>query len=267
MTPTDAEVFLSNVSEIIGVQLEMWEYEDNGRGGVKFQFPGWPPETSPIFSIRRSGIMGAIVSLEFGRLAGNCIQILNSQINLEKIAFASAVLTELNKSHKFEGGLSSEFLETLKFKGNTRLQFRYRNFEVNSSMEDAVEKVLKPLVASIAYLMESPLDEEIVEGDEEGDSLTVTHKRRERSARNRMLAIMIHGEVCGVCGLEPIKEFGEELGNIIEVHHIEPLCELKEVKAYDPETDLVPVCPNCHRMLHTRKPAYTPQELIESLKE
>ena len=34
----------------------------------------------------------------------------------------------------------------------------------------------------------------------------------------------------------------------------------KEYLVY-PKTDLVPVCPNCHSMLHKRKPAYSVQEL------
>jgi len=29
----------------------------------------------------------------------------------------------------------------------------------------------------------------------------------------------------------------------------------------NPEKDLIPVCPNCHSMLHKRKPAYSVEEL------
>ncbi len=43
--------------------------------------------------------------------------------------------------------------------------------------------------------------------------------------------------------------YGQELAsNFIEVHHIKPLSQHEGT--VNPETDLVPVCPNCHRMLH-----------------
>jgi 5-methylcytosine-specific restriction protein A len=34
------------------------------------------------------------------------------------------------------------------------------------------------------------------------------------------------------------------------VHHITPLSKLREAHVVDPIKDLIPVCPNCHAMLH-----------------
>jgi predicted HNH restriction endonuclease len=36
-------------------------------------------------------------------------------------------------------------------------------------------------------------------------------------------------------------------------------------RTIDPVRDLVPVCPNCHRMLHHTTPLLTPQELAALL--
>ena len=47
----------------------------------------------------------------------------------------------------------------------------------------------------------------------------------------------------------------------IEVHHIEPLSELRDAKVYNPITDLIPICPNCHEAIHSEKPALTPDQL------
>lgn len=265
MAPADANIFISKASEIIGVPLEVWEYEKHGRGGIRFRFPSWPEATSPIFSIRRSGMFGAVVSLEFGRLAGNCILKINRQSNQEKKAFARTILTELNSKYKKDDGLDCKFLESLEFSGDTLLSFVFRDREAKEPMVKAMGEVLKPLVASIACLMEDASEDDDIEGDVEGASVTITLTKKERSPRNRMLAIMIHGEICGVCNIEPRKEFGDGLGNIIEVHHIEPLAESGEGKVYNPQTDLVPLCPNCHRMIHSRNPAYTPYELKELL--
>ena len=78
-------------------------------------------------------------------------------------------------------------------------------------------------------------------------------KRRERNPRNRVLCIRLKGERCAGCGLEPRKSYGSA-GAIIEVHHLEPLSLLQAPRPYDPAFDLVPLCPNCHRAVHTRRP-------------
>ena len=51
-----------------------------------------------------------------------------------------------------------------------------------------------------------------------------------------------------------IRDFEEKYGVIgrgfIHVHHIVPISTIRESYQVDPVRDLVPVCPNCHAMLH-----------------
>lgn len=78
-------------------------------------------------------------------------------------------------------------------------------------------------------------------------------KKYERDAINRGRAIAIHGLSCKVCGFNFEKMYGERGKDFIEVHHINPLSHLKGKEVFiNPETDLVPVCSNCHRMIHRR---------------
>ena len=39
----------------------------------------------------------------------------------------------------------------------------------------------------------------------------------------------------------------------IEVHHTEPSSSLSQKKIINPQTDLVPLCSNCHRIIHRRQ--------------
>ena len=52
-------------------------------------------------------------------------------------------------------------------------------------------------------------------------------------------------------------DFGQKYGELgkgyIEVHHIKPLATLEQEVVINPETDLICVCANCHRMLHRFK--------------
>jgi 5-methylcytosine-specific restriction protein A len=95
----------------------------------------------------------------------------------------------------------------------------------------------------------------------EGAILQSVVLRRERNPRNRLLCLRIHGNCCKACRLKPGSVYGEA-GSIIEVHHLEPLANLSVPRTYDPQTHLVPLCPNCHRAVHTRRPVpYTLAEL------
>lgn len=77
--------------------------------------------------------------------------------------------------------------------------------------------------------------------------------RYERSSNNRRLAIKYHGCKCMACGFDFEETYGEIGKNFIEVHHIKPLYSKDEEVEVDPKTDLICLCPNCHRMVHRYK--------------
>jgi 5-methylcytosine-specific restriction enzyme A len=104
-----------------------------------------------------------------------------------------------------------------------------------------------------------------IQGEVEGRVVEMTMKLRERSRRNRLLCLAVHGHICSVCKFDPVSVYGSDDGRILEVHHIEPLSESTKPRVYDPVNDLIPLCPNCHRAIHRRIPAYTPDELKSRL--
>jgi predicted HNH restriction endonuclease len=52
----------------------------------------------------------------------------------------------------------------------------------------------------------------------------------------------------------------------IEAHHKEAVASLDEAHQSNPD-DLVMLCANCHRMVHTRTPPLTVEELKDLLKQ
>lgn len=87
---------------------------------------------------------------------------------------------------------------------------------------------------------------------EEGQRITVTVNRYERNPIARKKCIEIHGDSCAVCSLNFGEMYGEVGEGFIHVHHINPLHQIMEQHVIDYEKDLVPVCPNCHAMLHRK---------------
>ena len=106
--------------------------------------------------------------------------------------------------------------------------------------------------------------EPIIQGYEEGEEIQSFITHYERNPRNRMNAIHLHGTTCMVCGFNFEEVYGEIGKNYIEVHHVNPLSTLDESTIIHPETDLVCVCSNCHRMLHRNRDRVL---TIEELKE
>ena len=66
------------------------------------------------------------------------------------------------------------------------------------------------------------------------------------------MALDIHGYNCMACKFNFESFYGEIGKHFIEVHHIIPLTEVGE-RETNPETDLIVLCANCHRMVHRRK--------------
>lgn len=93
-------------------------------------------------------------------------------------------------------------------------------------------------------------------------------KKYERDLVNRIRAISIHGVSCTVCGFNFEKVYGNRGKDFIEVHHRKPLSTLGGVEVeVNPETDLVPLCSNCHRMIHRRHNDVLTIEQLKSMVE
>lgn len=84
----------------------------------------------------------------------------------------------------------------------------------------------------------------------EGAKQTVTVNRYERDEKARLECIKAHGCRCAVCNLDFEELYGEVGKGFIHVHHIVPIHTIGKEYQLDPQKDLVPVCPNCHAMLH-----------------
>lgn len=100
-----------------------------------------------------------------------------------------------------------------------------------------------------------------IEEVNEGEAKIITTKTYVRSRVLREIAIekfTERGKIkCAICGYDFSENFGKYGKGYIEIHHKKPVCsyETKDVKLVVNEAldNLVPVCPNCHRMLHRKK--------------
>lgn len=87
----------------------------------------------------------------------------------------------------------------------------------------------------------------------EGAKKQVTVNAYERNPAARRECIKEHGCKCAICGFDFGAFYGEHFYGKIHVHHINPLHLVQKEYELNPKTDLVPVCPNCHMVLHAKE--------------
>lgn len=88
----------------------------------------------------------------------------------------------------------------------------------------------------------------------------------ERDPKLRELCVKHWGCKCSVCGFDFSANYGEIGLGFIHVHHLVPLSAVRGAHRVDPIEDLIPVCPNCHAMLHHPKGPDSPPPTVEELK-
>jgi 5-methylcytosine-specific restriction enzyme A len=108
------------------------------------------------------------------------------------------------------------------------------------------------------------------EEGEEGQILTRTHHYRERDTklvkRKKEKVLKEKGTlVCEVCEFDFVEKYGDRGEGFIECHHTKPVSEL-EVGEKTKISDLSLVCPNCHRMIHKKRPWLSVEELRKLVK-
>lgn len=93
----------------------------------------------------------------------------------------------------------------------------------------------------------------------EGCGVNQTSIRYERSKRARERCLAKWGYKCYICGMDFESVYGEIGKGFIEVHHKTPISSHGGEYQFVPERDLVPLCSNCHSMVHYK--TVTPRDV------
>lgn len=101
----------------------------------------------------------------------------------------------------------------------------------------------------------------------EGLKKTIIVNSYERNPKARQKCIEYWKAICQVCEMDFFKKYGEIGKGFIHVHHIVPISEIGKEYEIDPKKDLIPVCPNCHSMIHRENPPLTIEELKKLIRE
>ena len=134
---------------------------------------------------------------------------------------------------------------------------------IQSVMECKDKELLSFLKGDVEVI--SPVDsgDYSVRDYREGEVHEAVLNRYERNREARNACIAKKGCCCAVCGMDFEQMYGDIGKGFIHVHHLTPISSIGKDYVIDPINHLVPVCPNCHNMLHRKDPPYTPEKLKE----
>ena len=117
--------------------------------------------------------------------------------------------------------------------------------------------------ALINYSAPNVFPEEVPDGEQfsEGAVTKTFVNVYERNPDARMMCINHYGCKCVVCDFNFEECYGEIGRSFIHVHHLVELSTISGEYEVDPVKDLRPVCPNCHAMIHRKKPALSIEQI------
>lgn len=250
------------------IGLEPFKSGDTAQTGLRLWFDDLGKGHSPVVELRPYGMKRYRCTLSFGRFAMDTIHQMQ-QADEEERQLARAIISTIDGLTIAPEQSPEDWVITgPEFEMQADKRIEAGRFEEDALKETCRDLVI-PILAAMAELYGyDPIEERLPEDEHllmEGEVKLSVIRRRERNPRNRLLCLRVHGHQCKVCGVKPSELYGDA-GDIIEVHHLQPLSSSDGVRTYNPATDLIPVCPNCHRAAHTRRPApWSPDELREKL--
>ncbi|MGT0197661.1 HNH endonuclease [Staphylococcus aureus] len=132
----------------------------------------------------------------------------------------------------------------LEFLQDNGLKVMFSSYDFKGTFKKLYTKVLKTILN---------LDNELENTEYvEGKPYVQYGIKYERNQALRNEAIKIHGTTCKVCGFDFKAKYGDLGEGFIEIHHLKPMFSIKREIKVNPQKDLVPLCSNCHKMIHNK---------------
>lgn len=138
---------------------------------------------------------------------------------------------------------------------------------IKKELLDSLENNWFNFITKNGYIKNAFISDDVIsdstESFQEGKSKEILQTRYERNPQARKICLKHHGYSCKICSFNFENSFGETGSGYIHVHHINPIAEIGKEYIIDPIEDLIPVCPNCHAMIHSKRPAYSIEEILK----
>ncbi len=150
----------------------------------------------------------------------------------------------------------------------------YKTFPVQEKLKivlyhkDSIQNIIQQDTYDVFDKLPDEISDDQVLGLPEGAVQKIIVNKYERNSINRLSCISFYKKVnggyvrCEICGFN-FSMYGEQFCEKINIHHTKQLSQIGPDYVSNPIRDLIPVCPNCHLILHSKSidEAYTCEEV------
>jgi 5-methylcytosine-specific restriction protein A len=273
--PLDAQAIAAQLTDYYGLPLAgNTGWQADGHGYIDL-FPEGVHRNDG-FTVRLSlgwrSLRGEFIP---GSFAGPMIQEMGNASEPDKFVFSELVRTIYGENGSLAMTVNNQDVDPSRPDSwpdqwqRLTLVFEKSPLAVNTEDEQETERALLTWggrflagILALTPLEDDAAEEEFnIEGLPEGAVSRIEVNRYERSKFNRAACIEIHGTTCKACGFDFLNAYGERGRGYIHVHHVTPVSQLGGGYKVNPVTDLLPVCPNCHAMIHRTADPITIEQL------
>jgi 5-methylcytosine-specific restriction protein A len=132
-----------------------------------------------------------------------------------------------------------------------------------AQMRQLICELVVPLFGMVVALIGVDEPDLQAEGGTEGTQYQTLTTRYERKKINREACIQLKGLLCAACNFDFSAFYGLLGAGYVEIHHTAPISRLGPGYRINVETDLEPLCANCHAMVHRQDPPLLVHHLAE----
>ncbi|MBB5393922.1 MULTISPECIES: HNH endonuclease [unclassified Herbaspirillum] len=155
-------------------------------------------------------------------------------------------------------------------RGNKDEEHVWKLFSSDPEHLKYVAQFIRNSIKSPQTTLLQNVDDLEIEEAEEGGLATRSHHHRERNRqlvkKAKARALKLHGRLfCVVCNFDFSAYYGDIGEGIIDVHHTKPIHTMQPGEKTK-ISDLVLLCANCHRIIHSRRKWLTVEEVRLALK-
>lgn len=267
--------FARDLSEEFGISLEITE-STPGQVGIRF---GGLEEGSSFSLIVSQQFSSTAVELKPDPYGGEVISEISSLVlkkRSEVLDYLKQKMSSLSRvSLRIDQiDIHNDVLrESVEGK---EIEFEAKVFQETSNLSKGIVSEQEILLISTAiglFLIFLPTKRNVfksadeVMGYPEGAVESILVNRYERNSKNREICISSHGYNCQGCNFNFKNVYGELGESFIIVHHIVPVSKLGADYVVDPIKDLIPLCANCHAIVHRTDPPLEISELRALMKQ
>ena len=133
--------------------------------------------------------------------------------------------------------------------------------KIMTSLED-VTRTLQEAIHPVSM----PNKQEAVQTEHAAEKNEAPQEAGDYRASKKAATIDYYGAICDICGFDYGYTYGDAYESMIEVHNVNGIVGDEILPDTDPVKDLIPICHNCHHVIHSQTPAIPVHQMRKMVK-